>query len=83
EWFDEETVLRDVGEDQLVDDLIAQRWSSLSAAAAAVRRCIERISVRFSDENFANSRARFHEGQRRRVARLFGDKVADQLGRKR
>jgi hypothetical protein len=73
EWFDQEIVFRVLGEDQAVQDLIAQRWSSLDAVAASVKQTIVRISGLFSEESYAESRARFQDSQRRRATDLFGD----------
>jgi hypothetical protein len=83
EWFDQEIILRDLGEGQAADDFIAQRWSSLDAVATSVRRTIERICERFGEETYSESRGRFKEGQLRRVRKLVGDKIADQMAGKR
>ena len=50
--------------------------------AASVKKAIERIADLFTDENYSVSRARFQDGQLRRVQKLFGDRVAGRLGGK-
>lgn len=82
EWFDQDIVFRDLGEDHAVDEVVIQRWSSLDAVAASVKEAIERIAHLFTDERYLASRARFQNGQLRRVQKLFGDSVAGQIGGK-
>jgi hypothetical protein len=79
EWFDLEIVLRDLGEDKASDDLIAQGWSSLDSLASCIEQTIDRIRAQFSEDSRSESRARLKEGQLRRVRKLFGDKIADQI----
>jgi hypothetical protein len=82
EWFDQETVFCDLGEERVVAALIAQRWSSLGAVARAVRESLDRVFKQFEDGNYPESRRRFKALQQARVRRLLGDKIADQLAQK-
>lgn len=68
EWFELENVFRDLGEDQVLGDLIAQRWSSLDAVADSVRLTIKRISSLFEDEFYPESRARLLNRGRQRLS---------------
>jgi hypothetical protein len=45
--------IRDLGEGEAADELIAQRWSSLDAVAMSVRRTIERICSLFGEETYS------------------------------
>ncbi len=79
EQFDLEIVLRDLGEDKVADDLIAQSWSSLDSLASCVEQSIDRIRARFSEDAFSDSRVRLKEAQLRRFRKHVGDKMADQV----
>jgi len=50
--------------------------------AASVKKVIERIADLFTADSYSASRARFQDGQLRRVQKLFGDGVACQIGGK-
>jgi hypothetical protein len=77
EWFDQEVVFRDLGEDSAVDALIAQRWSSAEELAESIRARLDRIGELFSDDNYQASAARFGELRHERARKLFGDPVPE------
>ena len=67
EWFDEDVVLRALGDDATSDALIAQQGSSLHEVARTTRESLERVSELFSDGNYSRSVARFQDLQRQRA----------------
>lgn len=74
EWFDQEVVFRDLGEDLTIDALISQGWSSLEAVAHAVEDHLDRVIELFGDRYLA-SRNRFQVLKQIRVKKLFGGHV--------
>jgi len=72
EWFDADVVLRALGEDGTIDTLTAQSWSSLHDLARTIRDRLDRISELFAERNYRQTRARFQEVLRQRVAKNFG-----------
>jgi hypothetical protein len=82
EWFDQEVVFRELGEDSAIDTLIAQSWSAAADVAKSIRARLDRITELFSEARYPQSAARLAERQHERVRRLFGDEVADRLIRK-
>lgn len=77
EWFDQETVLSDLGEAHTLEVLLAEEWSSLESVASSVERTIERVCGLFAEATYAASRHRFQEFQRRRVTEWFRDATLD------
>jgi hypothetical protein len=71
EWFDQDVVLRALGDDATVDALIAQQRSSLHEVARTTRESLDRAGELFSDGNYSRSVARFRELQGQRAAEVL------------
>ena len=81
EWFDLDIVLRDLGEDTAADDLLAQQGASLESVAKCVEQNIDRVHEQFNEDAHPECRAKLKAGRLRRVRKLFGDKIADQISK--
>jgi hypothetical protein len=71
EWFDEETVLRLIGETEAADDLVSRKWTSAVPAVAAICDRFAAILEAFSDARYQQTKAELQRLQRQRAATLF------------
>lgn len=69
EWFDQEILFLDMGENQAIESLVAQRWLSVDAVANSIRLTIDRISTLLRDEAYAETRARLLKRYQQRARR--------------